>query len=137
MKWICKDCDFVGVPVNHNNRGSRCPSCWSKEIELTHKEIPNAEIVIIETEADEWDHTFYDEGVKTESTPITPEWIERNTPDLTKLGINTEQMLALHDLDIVGFDDVLAASDATLKQVKGIGPGKAHQMKERAREMVE
>lgn len=30
MLYTCPHCKATGAPVNHNNRGLRCPSCWEK-----------------------------------------------------------------------------------------------------------
>jgi hypothetical protein len=49
MRIVCNECGFVGEGVNHNERGWRCPSCWSdrvgEAVELKRRETDVAEIV--------------------------------------------------------------------------------------------
>ena len=33
MQYKCQDCGAIGEAVNHNNRGLKCPACWSKNLE--------------------------------------------------------------------------------------------------------
>jgi len=102
----CTECKHDTEPINHNGRGWRCGACWAP--------LPEPE----------------------PSTPITPDWIVRNTPDLTQLGIDGEQMLALHELDIVTLADVATADAETLQQIKGIGPATAAKIKRAAKERL-